>query len=178
MNELLRKKGQVSSLAPAILSLVFAAIILVFGIIISQSMRDTDVMFNSVTTLNEFPARANSTGYTLTGEDGDRTQGFTITSMKNATTKGLGFYNLTIDAANYTVNSVTGVVTNATTYNLFSNVSINYTYSRGDEGWESTNKTLSGLGSFGDFWEIIVLAVIITIVIGLLLVVFGGRKER
>ena len=35
------KKGQVSSLAPAILALVFAGIVLVFGIIMSESLRDT-----------------------------------------------------------------------------------------------------------------------------------------
>ena len=86
------KKGQVGNLAPAILSLVFAAVVLVFGLVISQSLRDTQV-----------------------------------------------------------VNSV---------------------------AYNASNDTLVGLSTFADFWEIIVLAIVITVVIGLLLAVFGGRKAR
>ena len=42
----------------------------------------------------------------------------------------------------------------------------------------TANDTITGLGTFGDFWEIIVLAVVIAVVIGLLLVVFGGSRSR
>ena len=86
------KKGQVQSLAPAILSLVFAAIVLVFGMVMTQELRDTQ--------------------------------------------------------------------TAAT------------------EAYTAANLTVVGLGTFADFWEIIVLAIVITVVIGLLLVVFGGRRGR
>ena len=48
----------------------------------------------------------------------------------------------------------------------------------GSDSNTAANKTIEGLGSFADFWEIIVLAVVITIVIGLLLVVFSGRKAK
>jgi hypothetical protein len=34
------------------------------------------------------------------------------------------------------------------------------------------------MASFSDFWEIIVLAIVISVVIGLLLTVFGGRTGR
>ena len=86
------KKGQLGSLAPAILGLVFAAIILVFGLVISQELRDTQTT--------------------------------------------------------------------------------------GTEAWTAANDTLTGLASFSDFWTIIVLAVVITVVIGLLLVVFGGAGQE
>ena len=85
------KKGQVNTLAPAILSLVFAAVVLVFGLVISQELRDTQ-----------------------------------------------------------TANT---------------------------EAYQAANETLVGLGTFADFWEIIVLAIVITVVIGLLLVVFGGTAR-
>lgn len=88
----LKKKGQVNTLAPAILSLVFAAVVLVLGLVISQELRDTQ----------------------------------------------------TADT----------------------------------DAWEAANETLAGLGTFADFWEIIVLAIVITVVIGLLLVVFGGSRRR
>ena len=85
------KKGNLGILVPSILSLILAAAILVFGLVITEKLRDT-----------------------TTGGD--------------------------------------------------SNL--------------AANKTIEGLGSFADFWEIIVLAVVITIVIGLLLVVFSGRKTK
>jgi len=88
----INKKGQVQSLAPAILSLVFAAIVLVFGLVMTQELRDTQ--------------------------------------------------------------------TAAT------------------EAYTAANLTVHGLGTFADFWEIIVLAIVITVVIGLLLVVFGGGRRR
>lgn len=88
----INKKGQVQSLAPAILSLVFAAIVLVFGLVMTQELRDTQTS--------------------------------------------------------------------------------------GTEAYTAANLTVEGLGTFADFWEIIVLAIVITVVIGLLLVVFGGGRRR
>ena len=92
MRSIFNKKGQIQTIAPAILSLVFAAVVLVFGLIISQELRDTQTA--------------------------------------------------------------------------------------GTEAYTAANTTIVGLGTFADFWEIIVLAIVITVVIGLLLVVFGGRGRR
>jgi len=86
------KKGQIQSIAPAILALVFAAIVLVFGLVIMQSLRDTQTA--------------------------------------------------------------------------------------GTDAYTAANDTIVGLATFSDFWEIIVLAVVISVVIGLLLVVFGGGSKR
>ena len=86
------KKGQIQSIAPAILALVFAAIVLVFGLVIMQSLRDTQTA--------------------------------------------------------------------------------------GTDAYTAANDTIVGLATFADFWEIIVLAVVISVVIGLLLVVFGGGSKR
>jgi len=86
------KRGQINSLAPSILALVFAAVVLVLGLVITQELRDTQ-----------------------------------------------------------DVNT---------------------------EAYNASNLTVVGLGTFADFWEIIVLAIITTVVIGLLLAVFGGRRGR
>ena len=88
----LQNKGQVQTLAPAILALVFAAIVLVFGLVISENLRDTQTA--------------------------------------------------------------------------------------GSDAFEAANDTIIGLATFADFWEIIVLAIVISIVIGLLLVVFGGSGRQ
>lgn len=85
----MNKKGQVQQLAPAIIGLVFAAIVLVLGLVISQELRDTQ--------------------------------------------------------------------TAAT------------------DAYVAANDTLVGLATFADFWEIIVLAIVVTVVIGLLVAVFGRR---
>ena len=90
------KKGQVQTIAPAILALVFASVVLIFGLIMLQELRDSEIV--------------------ITASD-----------------------NETFDAA---------------------------------------NKTIDGLATFGDFWEIIVLAIVISVVIGLLLVVFAGGRSR
>ena len=86
------RKGQVGNLAPAILALVFAAVVLVLGLVITQQLRDTQTA--------------------------------------------------------------------------------------GTEAYTAANLTVVGLGTFADFWEIIVLAIITTVVIGLLLAVFGGKRAR
>ncbi len=96
--DIANKKGNLSIIVPAILTLVLAAAILVFGLIITQELRDTDIV-------NE----GNSTD-------------------------------------------------------------------PGGTAYDAANDTITGLGTFADFWEIIVLAVVITVVIGLLLVVFSGRR--
>ena len=88
----MKKKGQIGNLAPAILALVFAAVVLVFGLVMTQELRDTQAT--------------------------------------------------------------------------------------GTEAYRAANLTVFGLGTFADFWEIIVLAIVIGVVIGLLLVIFGGRRAR
>ncbi len=88
----MNNKGNLAIIVPAILTLVFAAIILVFGLVIGQELRDTQ--------------------------------------------------------------------------------------DPGTDAFIAANDTVVGLATFADFWEIIVLAVVITVVIGLLLVVFSGSRMR
>jgi type II secretory pathway component PulF len=53
-----------------------------------------------------------------------------------------------------------------------------YTQTTGDEARNASNKTIYAMGKFGDYWDLIVLAIIIAIVISLLLVVFSLRRVR
>ncbi len=100
--DILSKRGQLSALPMAVVILVVAAAILVFGIIITQEVTNTQI----------------------TGAVGCNDTG----------TEACG------------------------------------------EAFQAGNTTVAGLGTFGDFWVIIVLAVVITLVIGLLLGMFGGRR--
>jgi len=87
MRKLMSKKGQVGGISTDILALVLAGVFLVFGLVMSQELRDTQTA--------------------------------------------------------------------------------------GTEAYAAANTTLVGLSSFADFWEIIVLAIVIGVVVGILLTRFG-----
>lgn len=48
----------------------------------------------------------------------------------------------------------------------------------GTEAYEAANETIVGMGKFADYWDLIVLAIVITVVISLLLVVFTLRRVK
>jgi len=59
----------------------------------------------------------------------------------------------------------------------WSQLTATYDYNTLGEAKQDINATVVGLSSFADFWEIIVLAVVVSILIGLILVMFGNRRE-
>lgn len=61
------------------------------------------------------------------------------------------------------------------TFGLIITEKLRDTATSGSVAYLAANKTVAGLGTFADFWSIIVLAVVIAVVIGLLLVVFSAR---
>ena len=168
-------KGQLGNLVPAIMALVLAAIILVFGIILTQGLVDTTAGGVSTTVENE----------TFTGVDnvtnvssGNTAQcffgGFSVVAASN-------FSGGVITSANYTTFAADGNIIGTPTMTVGYNGTdwlVNYTYTWGDEACIAGNLTVFGLGSFADFWGIIVLAIVIGVVIGLLLVIFGGKRGR
>jgi len=183
MNALFQKKGQIQSLAPAILALVFAGILLVLGLVITSEMGNIETLtkVHSATVTNETLTTVTETGELVVRSVAPGFNSFTVDKIyiTNATD------NLTISAANYTVNSATGRISyssaaagDADSVNNTNWLVSSYTYKYGDEAWIAANNTVVGLGAFADFWEIIVLAVVTTVVIGLLLVVFGRSKTR
>lgn len=100
-----------------------------------------------------------------------------ITAMNNATGAGEA-----ISSGNYTVNTRTGVIKFAggadTTWNN-SNWNVSYTYLFGNSSaCESTNKTIVGQGKFGDWVDLIVLAIVITIITSMILIGFAFRRTR
>ncbi len=177
---MMKKKAQVQSIAPAILALVFAAIVLVFGLVITQALRDiesistdpgaTGAIFNE--TINSTHGLRSNLNAPNLFPNGDCVGVFKVFNG----TLGVPI----IAAGNYSVNAC--VITNLS--DTYSNPTgeigwlVSYNYSRGGEAFVSANKTIAGLATFADFWEIIVLAIVISVVIGLLLVIFGGRGRR
>ena len=168
----LNQKGQVQTIAPAVLALIFAAIVLVFGIIISQSIVDTDVVRKASASSvdNETIAGVDELGVAVASSS---FPACSISSLiaTNASTGGI------IDSGNYTISGCTVTSTGLGAENG-SDWNVTYAFTYGEEAYVSGNKSIKGLATFADFWEIIVLAIVITVVIGLLLVVFGGRRSR
>jgi len=174
----LSKKGQVGLLAPTIISLVLAAVILILGLVMLQEVRDTEVMTNavSVSIVNETISSVNEVGDYVAHYSDPAAADFALSELCTNASDGV-----VIQAANYTF-STAGLLTitadgGDTTFNN-TDWKCSYGYNMGDQAFISTNATLVGLGTFGDFWEIIVLAIIITIVIGLLLATFAGTGKR
>lgn len=164
-------------MAPAILALVFAGIILVFGVIITQELRDTQDGSEVVAVTTNETLTLAGTGITseVSASDLCGYTGWTPTRVMNCTTCALPTNNTLALTTDYKVNA-NGSLMNVTF--VGTPIRVTYTYTYGGAACNTANKTIIGLASFADFWEIIVLAIVITIVIGLLLVVFGGKNRR
>lgn len=50
--------------------------------------------------------------------------------------------------------------------------------SSGTEAYTAGNLTIVGMGKFASYWDLIVLAIVITVIISLLLVVFSMRRTQ
>lgn len=172
------KKGQVGNLAPAILALVFAAIVLVMGLIIQQSITNTRIgSVTSGTVVNETVTVGNITGSGTVARFGQNIGWGTWNASRvmNTTPSTVTL----VEGTHYRIFGANGTIVNGSTDSVNTkNWRVTYTYTWGDEAFTGGNATVVGLGAFADFWEIIVLAIVISIVIGLLLVVFGGGRAR
>ena len=162
-------------MAPAIIALVFAAIVLVLGLVITQSIRDTDIVKTDIgasgTNTNESVAITTGLTHTLGAAAYPNSACGTITAIYNGSA-GVQI----IGADNYTQSGC--VVTNTSSTYATTAWLVTYPYTRSGQVYETANESVAGLATFSDFWEIIVLAIVISIVIGLLLIVFGRSGRR
>jgi len=170
----LSNKGQLNNLAPAVIAILVAGVFLILGLVMLQGIRDTDIVSkanshffgNESINISSQLSGANLVCATYPGS------ACTISALVNRST----YTN--VPSTNYTLTSSGCHLTNESGPFGAMNLLINYTCTYGDEAWTSGNETVIGLGTFADFWEIIILAVVISVVIGLLLAVFGGRQQR
>lgn len=173
-----QKKGQMQTLAPAIIAILVAGFFLVMGIIILETTRDTDIVtqVNAGSVTNETLTAVNESGSTLARKSVDPAAGTFSVSIC-----GLSNTSQIIDSANYSVGESTGVLVYAGVDAAIYNNTIwncSYTYMYGDEAYTQTNTSIAGLATFSSFWEIIVLAVVLAVVMGLILFAFAGSRRR
>lgn len=170
-----QKRGQASldMIVPAIITLGVAAIFLIFTLIILTDLADETVT-ETTTTTNET--------LTTMDENGENVAhyldcGFSMhtasVELVNASTADL------VPATNYTAYS-NGTVIYVSDGGAFNNSNWNITYSwdYGLEACLAVNETIAGQGKFADYFDLIVLAVIITIVLSLIMVIVTVSKIR
>lgn len=172
----INKKGQtLGGLGGGIIAVVVSIIILVLGIVVLQSLRDTDTLkkanFNTHT--NDSVGNVTELGRVV-----DNSPGCEIVTLGLVIKEHNATY--VINAANYSYSGCTiryvGAV-NAQVNNTGWNVT--YTYTSGDEAYASTNTSISGVGDFADFIPMIVLALAAAVIIGLILAGFAfSRGDR
>lgn len=164
-------RGQIGGLPMAIMALVIAIFFLVMGMVVLQEIRDTPIVSQdlSATTGNE-TITASSLGVTLTDSTLPGFADLSIVVVQNATgTEILSSGNWTTNAT--AITSTTDAVWNATSWN------VTYSYVYGGDAYTATNSTIAGLGEFGDQIDLIVIAVVLAIVIGILFMIFGRRPR-
>lgn len=163
------------SVGIAAIALVLIITLIIFGNL-SGNLGFTD---GSVTITNETGGNLNATGYTVTERTRLGYVGITVSEVLNATAGAI------IPAANYTVNSADGTITNATVLgNDYESISINITYAVTFDKISERNAE-SVIGNFSEsavntaaqfptVGTIIGIALLLVVLIGIL--VFAIRK--
>ena len=167
------KRGNLRLVVPGVLTLIIAGFVLIMGLI----MLDELYMETPNTSTNTH----NETLTTVT-EAGETVSNSTLCGFRMS---NVHVYNYTLGTeltdANYTYNLRSGLVqfTGASTEYNNSNWLINYTatFSYG-EACEGANSTLYGMGKMGDYVDLIVLAIVISVIISLVIIGFAARRIR
>ena len=170
---IIERKGQLNNLSASVLAVVVPIIILVFGLVVINELRDTSTVQSENFDGNQSSLRLNSSNPSQVSNNPTNQNlfgGFSIVRVIN-TTDGV-----VLGTGNYTTNA-TGYIFNGTSV-VFTNVIVTYTYAASGQVWKTANDSLTGVGSFADFVAIIVLAIVASLVIGLILAGFAFRRNR
>lgn len=160
-----------------VLTLALAAFLLVMGLIMmDELMVDISGDTTNTTRINAALGTVPAAGTYLPFNDKSKCGLNTIVIQNVTFTANTSI----IGAGNYTVNARTGQFTltsTAATLNS-SGWNISYTFKFGNsEACKGANLTITGQGSMGDYFDLIVLAIVIAVVIGLIAVFFSQSKK-
>jgi len=177
-----RYKGQVGNLQGIVATLIVVSILLVAGFMILQRFSQEDKFFEIGVVSNETGAYANGTvapSYIVDRESGERTFDFELTHIwiENET-KGTGYNFTNATLLTFFAIDNNGVLQNTSVVNAtrFSNMSISYTVTQGDDGWLGVNDTIEAVNSIPDLLGLIILIAIVGIVLAVVFnVIPGGR---
>ncbi len=162
-----KKKGQLGTMWIAIFSLIIASFALVLGLQLLGGFTDTTDNYLGTVTEGAF---INKTGYTLL--QASSALGYNtpaITGVINGTD------GAAIASDKYTLTG--NVVKNATAL-AYDPANITYNYYYGQVAYSSTNKSIVGNATFADYWQLIVLALVIGIIVTLIIAAIAQRRIK
>ncbi len=176
----MNKKAQVNVnlVSTGVVTLVIVGIIFIMGLIILDELYlDTSDVAASFTNITTTGVSSSSTPVYITGYyDKCGLKNYAITSCINQS----GNYG--INSANWSVDTRTGAITYTGTVGsegidgALWNCTGSYTSGDGKEACYSANKSIEGVGKFGDYVDLIALAIVIAIVISLIIWGFGRKR--
>ncbi|KKL04708.1 hypothetical protein LCGC14_2613390, partial [marine sediment metagenome] len=142
------RKGQLNTLAPAILALVFAAIVLVFGLIMTQELTNTTAGDTTASVTNETVLSADDSIMEITnsGACGFGTWNASLVLNTSIGIAGATTNETLLEGTDYTIFEANGSFANTTS--TWNRSDVTYTYTWGDVACEAGNKTVVGLGTF------------------------------
>ncbi len=173
------KKGiQLSQAFGAVLTLVLVAVLVIVAIVIFVSLATSFAGTSSVTVINETGAFVNITGYTV-DDAGACSFGDALATEVWGNVSGTPFV---IPAANYTLTSTTGILTNATVVpnaTQYNDATISYTYTFGSAACDASESMVTEFSNYTSLIGLVGTIIFLGLVIGILVVAFafGGRRE-
>ena len=176
MKKILNKKANLQLILTGVLVLVLAGFLLIMGLIMLDELL-LDVSETQSTVSNEtLSTVAGNSTQTVANAGACGFNSFDVLYTTNATD------GVIINSGNYTVDNRQGTLTIGATPHGFEgedwNISYTYRSGAGTEVCSATNQTIVAQGEFADYIDLIVLAIVISVVIGLLLIVFSLKRVR
>lgn len=175
MESLLNKKANVQLVVTGVTVLAIAGFVLLMGLIMLDDLL-IETSDTTTTVTSESLATVDEAGETVANAGACGFNAFTVTGVMNETNTT----NVTLTSGNYTTDSRQGIVyASATSEYNGTTWWVNYTYtSSTSEACIAANSTLEGQGRFGDYIDLIVLAVIIAVIISLIITGFAARRVQ
>ena len=170
------KKAQqtIGNLPSSIIAIVVAIIILVLGVVILQEIRDVPMVAQGESTsyFNTTLTTVNEAGEYMCPRPGAVCS--PVTAVWNESSLDA------VPVGNYSQTNCLLAYSGATVEDGLNNTNWNYTVSctYGGVSYTTGNASLVGVGNFSDFIPIIIIALAASIVIGLILLGFLGRKTQ
>lgn len=181
MKSIKEHKAQIGGLVAIISTLVTVGILIAAGFFIIQKFLEEDEFTNTAGAVsNETGLHINTTVATVDQEP--IAYGFNSFAVSacyaNATGGGLlTAANVTIIAANYTIDADAGTITDATAgAENYTDVQCTYTYLYGESSYVGVNDTLIAMGTIPDLLGLIILIAVIGIILAVIFNVVPGAR--
>lgn len=158
-----------------VMVLAMAGFLLVMGLIMMDTLQ-VDTADTTATVRNETLTSVDSDGEVVTNSGACGFNKFTILHMTNATD------GYVIDSLNYSLTDREGRVSATADVDTSidgTNWNVSYTYDYGaNAACTAANSTIEGQGKMGDYFDLIVLAIIISVIVSLIIIGFAGRQTQ